>query len=58
MTRLFLRLLLVIYRGLPDWLVRNIVLLTVGLAFAAGLIFLTIRPALRRIRSTWVRRRG
>lgn len=48
-----LRISLVCYRGLPEWFVRGIVFLVVGLAFTAGLIFLTARPVLRRIRGGW-----
>jgi len=51
MTRLAGKLLLALYRGLPEWFVRNLVFLIVGFAFAVAYGLIMLRPTLRRIRS-------
>ena len=57
MKRLAVKLLIALYQGLPEWMIRNAVFFVIGVAWAIGFVFLWLRPDLRRIRQILLRRR-
>ena len=42
---------LVIYRGIPEWIIRSLAFGIVGAALVAGLIFLALRSTMSRVQS-------
>ena len=48
MKKLATRLVIALYQGLPEWMVRNAVFFVIGVAWAMGFVFLFLRPDLRR----------
>ena len=57
MKKLVARILIASYRGLPEWLVRNLVLVIIGITLGAGFVFLWGRPSLIWARRVLLRRR-
>ena len=57
MKKLTARLLITLYQGLPEWIVRNGVYFMIGVALGVGFVFLSLRPNLRRARRALLRRR-
>ena len=57
MKKLTARLLITLYRGLPEWIVRNGVFFVIGVALGVGFVFLLLRPNLRWARWVLLRRR-
>jgi hypothetical protein len=57
MKKLAAKLLMALYQGLPEWIVRNSVFFIIGVALGTGFVFLSLRPNLRRARQILLRRR-
>ena len=57
MKKLAVRLIIALYQGLPEWMVRNTVFFVICVAWGMGFVFLSVRPDLRRIRQNLLRRR-
>ena len=57
MKKLAVRLIIALYQGLPEWMVRNAVFFVIGVAWGMGFVFLSLRPDLRRVRQILLRRR-
>ena len=55
MTTFISKIMLKIYRCLPEFIVRTLVFSTVGTALAISFIFLSIRPAMRQVRNKLAR---
>ena len=56
MKRPLLRLLIMVYRGTPEWLVRIIVFTIIGGSLVMGFVFLSLRPVSRQARQLLRRR--
>ena len=49
MKRFLAKLLISLYQGLPEWIVRSMVFFIIGVIFGLGFAFLSFRPRLRRL---------
>ena len=57
MKKLATRLVIALYQGLPEWMVRNTVYFVISVAWGVGFVYLSLRPDLRRVRQILLRRR-
>ena len=57
MKKLATRLVIALYQGLPEWMVRTAVFFLIGVALGVGIVFLSLRSDFRRARQVLLRRR-
>ena len=57
MKKLVARILIASYHRLPEWLIRDLVFVIIGITLGVGFVFLSVRPNLIRARRVLLRRR-